>query len=180
MKISLNKSVSVFLYALLCSSFFMFSSGVNAQSAYQLEKECNQGNISSCQSLRSIYNSGQGVNKNKLQPLRFFQKACDGGDLDGCISLGMLYEKGKGVRKDKYKAAEIYRKACDGGNGVGCYYSGVLYARGDGVTRNESMSVFLFSIGCELGNTDSCLSLNARSQIESNLSKKKSRTDELM
>ena len=40
------------------------------------------------------------------------------------------------------------------------------------------MSVFLFSIGCELGNTDSCLSLNAPSQIESNLSKNKSRTDE--
>ena len=108
MNISLNKTVRVFLYALLCTSFFMFSSGVNAQSVYQLEKECSQGNISSCQSLRSIYNSGQGINKNKLQPLRLFQRACDGGDLDGCIDLGMLYEKGKGVRKDKYKAAELY------------------------------------------------------------------------
>jgi uncharacterized protein len=173
MKNSLSRLVMVFLHALLYMSLFMFSSGVNAQSAYQLEKECSQGNISSCQSLRSIYNSGQGVNKNKLQPLRLFQRACDGGDLDGCIDLGMLYEKGKGVRKDKYKAAEIYRKACDGGNGVGCYKSGEIYARGDGVTRNKSMSVFLFSIGCELGNTDSCLSLNAPSQIESNLSKKK-------
>ena len=90
MKNIFSKSFSVISHVLLYTYFFMFSTVVNAQSRYQLEKECTQGNMTSCQSLRSIYNSGQGVNKNKLQPLRLFQRACDGGDLDGCISLGML------------------------------------------------------------------------------------------
>ena len=173
MKNSICKSVIVFMYVLLYAFITFFSSTVNAQSLNQLQNECNQGNITSCQTLRSIYNSGQNVSKNKFKSFKQFQRACDSGDLDGCVSLGMMYEKGIGVRKDKYKAAEIYRKACDGGNGSGCYYSGVIYARGDGFPRNESLAVLLFSIGCELGNSDSCLSFSTRSEIDSSASKEK-------
>ena len=58
-----------------------------------------------------MYRDGNGVDKNTMQAIAFFEKAVEHGVYVSLISLGDMYANGNGVEKDLSKARSYYEKA---------------------------------------------------------------------
>ena len=61
--------------------------------------------------LGEMYRDGNGVDKNAMQAIAFFEKAVEHGVDVSLISLGDMYANGNGVEKDLSKARSYYEKA---------------------------------------------------------------------
>jgi TPR repeat protein len=97
--------------------------------------------MNACSKLGTMYQIGDGVEKNPEKAAILFRKACDGirnlpdvgfkpnlfvGCLAGCNSLGLLHLKGEVVSKNIKEARRLWMLACKYGNKDACENLGVL------------------------------------------------------
>ena len=111
---------------------------------------------SECVDLGLMYHGGNGVKKDKVKAVYFYQKACDSNNLFVCSAIGEMYAKGDGIKKNIFKAFDLFKKACDGGYGISCSNLGLLYLSGEGVRLDKSKALDLFGKGCDLKDETSC------------------------
>jgi TPR repeat protein len=133
--------------------------GKDEPRAAQYERACSNGEPLGCNNLGSLYESGDGVDKDEARAAGLYEKACAAGEVLGCYNLGSLYQEGRGVRKDERHAADLYEKACDAGNPAACYKLGTLYREGVGVGLDESHAATLYEKACAGGEPKGCIGL---------------------
>ncbi len=63
-----------------------------------------------------MYISGEGVEKDYYEAVKWYRKAAEQDFTDAQNVLGLLYENGAGVEEDYYKAVDWYKKAAAKGN----------------------------------------------------------------
>lgn len=87
------------------------------------------------------YQCGQGVEKNKVEAVKWYRKAAEQGYAKAQCNLGICYYNGTGIEKNEIEAVKWYRKAAEQGcaeaqNSLGdCYY----YGRGVDVDYVEAV-----------------------------------------
>jgi TPR repeat protein len=141
---------------LLFSILLIFLSTVNAQTAAELERECNSKKLLSCISLGDKYFFAHEVDKDYFRAVELYQQGCDGGSAAGCSSLAVMYSGGWGVKQDKFRAVKLFKKGCDGGYADACVGLGGMYANGEGVRQDKSSALDLFGKACDLKSQLGC------------------------
>lgn len=83
-----------------------------------------------------IYATGNGVQKDDAQAVRWYERSATGGYAQAQYNLGVLYERGQGVPRNDARAAAWYEKAAAQGLAAAQYNIGVLYEQGRGLPRD--------------------------------------------
>jgi len=106
-----------------------------------------------------MYGTGNGVQKDEAEAVRWFRKAAEAGNSEGMYNLGIAYANGLGVEKNMVEAVKWFRMGVDAGKKDGMYYLGVAYASGLGVEKNEAEAVNWYRKAIEVGDAGAMLSL---------------------
>ncbi|MDR0665909.1 MAG: sel1 repeat family protein [Campylobacteraceae bacterium] len=111
-------------------------------------RECGNGNMTSCYELGFAYYNGMHELKKDLPTaLTYIQKACEGKYAQGCQYLG-------GVTADLQNSTNYYDLACSYGSLDSCYRLGILYR--DQPSENLSKSFSYFENLCKQDYKRSC------------------------
>ncbi len=125
-----------------------------------LEDMCLRGHGEVCLQLGYAYQSGDGVEADPKESLRFFERACKNEVWSGCVQAGQVYASDEDVRvRSMNRAISFYKQACSEGEVVGCYHLGQMQWAGEGARANEFLAVEYFSIACESRHLTSCFYL---------------------
>ena len=84
---------------------------------------CNNGDLSSCNTLSSFYLKRMATPEDLRTAKAFAMRSCNSQDWDGCAiltQLGMLYKDGKAGKADEIEARSLFGSACDAGFARGC------------------------------------------------------------
>jgi hypothetical protein len=90
--------------------------GRAAQALHGLTKAAEAGNVSAMEAIGQLYWTGNGVAKDDLEAIDWFQKAAAKGSAAAIYDLGLAYETGRGVRKDPKVARNLFRQAAEAGD----------------------------------------------------------------
>lgn len=82
------------------------------------------------------YATGNGVEKNPEEALRWFRSAADQGNAFANYWLGIMYEQGRGVQEDAGKAFESYLAAARQGHAGAQYETALNFRNGYGVDKD--------------------------------------------
>lgn len=113
-----------FLLAAMC---IMVSSGVSANcydefaedsdNFHSCEAAAKEGDATAQYVLATLYNNGQGVEKNSQKAIEWYQKSAEQNNDLAQYSLGIMYEFGdEGLDKNEQEAQKWYRLAANNGN----------------------------------------------------------------
>ncbi len=118
-----------------------------------------RGQVDSMNAVGSLYLSGDGVQKNTQQAMRWFKMAADKGNNKAMFAIGYMYDHGEGVSKSLSKAREWFLKAANAGHPKGAHNMGYIYANGEGVKKNKTTARKWYLRGSQLGNPKSMCNL---------------------
>ena len=110
-----------------------------------------QGYAAAQNGFGNCYQYGQGVEKNKVEAVKWYRKAAEQKYAIAQRNLGVCYEYGKGVEKNKIEAVKWYRKAAEQGYARAQYNLGHCYEYGKGVEKNEIEAVKWYRKAAEQG-----------------------------
>ena len=106
-----------------------------------LTKKAEAGDAIAQNNLGVMYANGEGVPKDAVKAVEWYQKAALQGEASAQNNLGAMYANGEGVPKDAAKAVEWYQKAAVQGNAIAQHNLGVRYANGEGVPKDAAKAV---------------------------------------
>jgi len=159
------------LSIVLASADVMAATLADAQAAYrradyasaaQIAREmADQGDASAQAMLGTMYERGQGVEKDAGQALEWYRKSADQGNAFAQTWLGEYYERSQGATGDMAQAALWYRKAADQGFSPAQFDLGRAYLKGDGVEQSNGSAAEWFRKAPEQGNGYAQYSLGA-------------------
>lgn len=99
-----------------------------------------------------MYDTGDGVYKNKDKAAQWFEKSEQQEDADVQYDLGILYSNGNGiVPRDTAKSMQWYEKAALQGDAWAQFYLGSMYYKGEGVAWDKTKAKELFQKAAEQG-----------------------------
>ena len=99
-------------------------------------KAAEQGHKQAQDSLGTMYQNGDGVEKNYAEAMSWYRKAAEQGYANAQNNLGERYQYGTGVERDYATAIQWYRKAAEQDHAWAQYHLGVMYKRGSGVEED--------------------------------------------
>jgi uncharacterized protein len=105
-------------------------------------------------SLGQMYVNGEGVSKDVVKAVEWFQKAASQGHPKAQFSLGKMYYLGESVPKDAVKAVEWYQKAAEQGYANAQFNLGKMYQTGEGVQTDLAKAVEWYEKAAAQGNAD--------------------------
>ncbi|MBQ3341859.1 MAG: sel1 repeat family protein [Kiritimatiellae bacterium] len=121
---------------------------VRAQAASTVEgikQKAESGDAMAQAQYAQMLQSGQGVDKNEAEALKWYQKAAEAGNSYAQANMGVFCQAGScGMTKDLAKAAEWYEKAAKQGNAYAQCYLARLYENGNGVDKNIKKAAELY------------------------------------
>ena len=112
-----------------------------------------QGLIDAAYNLWFMYHSGQVVEQDYAEAVKWLRKPAEQGLAKAQYNLGIAFQNGEGVRQDYAEAVKWYRKAAEQGHANAQYNIGALYYNGpQGVQQDFSEAVFWFEKSASQGN----------------------------
>lgn len=145
--------------------FDAYDAGNYSKAANLFSRACTNGDGEGCASLAGMYESGEGVKKDKAKASALNKRAvavstsgCDAGVGAACNYLANLYNWGSLVKKNIVKSINLYEKACNAGDSMGCNNAGHHYLEGKGVKKNVMKGTTLALQSCTAGNGMGCFS----------------------
>ncbi|ROM90681.1 tetratricopeptide repeat protein [Pseudomonas brassicacearum] len=105
--------------------------------------------------LGQILLEGQGIAKDQVLALRWFEIAANGGHLMARNMLGRCHEHGWGCNADATVAVGHYRCAADAGLDWAMYNYANLLATGRGIAEDQAQALALYRCAAELGHAKS-------------------------
>ena len=97
------------------------------------------------------YMSGEGVNQDAVEAVKWYRKAAEQGYAEAQLNLGWCYFNGCGVSTNLVEAVDWYRKAAEQGNATAQNSLGVCYQKGDGVPKDNVEAVKWYRKATEQG-----------------------------
>ncbi|MBR4365839.1 MAG: sel1 repeat family protein [Bacteroidaceae bacterium] len=119
--------------------------------------------------LGSWYYSGQYVQKDYREAVKWFSKSAEKNNMFGIGNFAMCFQTGNGITKDSVMAVKLYKKAFTLGNSdlvkqheglakKGNLFSAMLladcYTHGDGVKRDAAKALEMLKLASDAGSTD--------------------------
>ncbi|SFU58543.1 AAA family ATPase [Nitrosospira multiformis] len=109
--------------------------------------------------LGSMYELGQGVEKDEAAARLWYSKSADKGDPYAQLDLASMCMNGRGGEQDYTKAFDLYSKNADQGNAIAQNNLGLMYTRGWGVEQDYSKAAEWFSKAAEQNNATAQINL---------------------
>ena len=103
--------------------------------------------------LGECYYSGEDVQKDYAEAVKWYLKAAAQGHTEAEYSLGFCYYNGYGVEENNDEAFRWFKIAADKGHGSAQYYLGRCYLGGYGVEENDEEALRWFKIAAANGNS---------------------------
>ena len=103
--------------------------------------------------LGTIYELGNGVEKDESKAAEFYQKSMDGGCTSSISNLARLYAEGRGVEQNRDKAFRLFNEGAAKGDPIAIYYLGQCYEFGDGVQQDYQKAFYCFEDSAKCGFT---------------------------
>ena len=129
----------------------------------EIKAKAEAGDAEAQYNLGVMYGSGQGVEQDFKEAVKWYQKAAEQGLAGAQNTLGIMYQKGDGVEQDFKEAAKWYQKAADQGLASAQYNLGLRYQYGKGVEQNYVTAYAWRNIAATNGNQNAQKGL---SQVE--------------
>jgi TPR repeat protein len=107
----------------------------------EYKAKAEQGDARGQAMLGRCYATGQGVEQNPTEAVKWFRKSADQDDARGQCGLGNCFAMGMGVKKDQAEAVRWYRKAADQGDASGQFNLGRCFYSGEGVEKDAAEAV---------------------------------------
>jgi TPR repeat protein len=136
----------VVTYLLAIASF------AHAQSIPELKSKAEDGDVQAQLTLAKAYHLGEGIEKDEMQAVHWWEKAAEHGDASAQINLGVAYSRGAGVPKNYVAAARWYTKAADQGNAEGQRGLALQYHLGEGVPKDDTEAIQWYTKAANQGN----------------------------
>jgi tetratricopeptide (TPR) repeat protein len=111
------------------------------------------------------YDTGQGVEKDEVEAVKWYREAADQNYVDAQCNLGSHYYSGIGVAKDYAEAAKWFRKAADQNNAIAQYNLGLCYSNGHGVAEDWVEAAKWFQLAADNGNSKAAEALKALNNV---------------
>lgn len=99
-----------------------------------------------------LLDSGQGVDRDEKEALKWYRMAAEGGDVVGAYQYGSALLRGaEGTEKDPAEAARWFQSAAGQNVGVAQLALGLLYADGNGVAKDQNAAADWFKKASDAG-----------------------------
>jgi localization factor PodJL len=132
---------------------------VSTAAADELQEKAGQGNAGAARDLGLKYLTGDGVEANDDEAVRWLLRAAYNGEPNAEYWLGTLYARGRGLPEDESQALHWYEAAAKQGNAKAMHRLGVAYFEGQGVEKNDTEAARWFTEAAEEGNSDAAFNL---------------------
>jgi uncharacterized protein len=149
-----QKGTRLFI-ALLCAAGFSLTCACHQKAELPQKSEqtlfaenkamAEKGDAKAQSYLGWCFDTGQGVEKDYAEAVKWYRKAAEQNYAPAQSNLGVCYEKGLGVEKDYAEAVRWFRKATAQSYALAQYHLGVHFHYGEGVEKDyvEAMRWFL-------------------------------------
>eukprot|EP01124_Arcella_intermedia_P027892 TRINITY_DN555_c0_g1_i1.p1 TRINITY_DN555_c0_g1~~TRINITY_DN555_c0_g1_i1.p1 ORF type:complete len:383 (-),score=97.24 TRINITY_DN555_c0_g1_i1:56-1204(-) len=101
--------------------------------------------------LGSMYEYGEGVEKNYERAVEYYKQSADKGYATAQCNLGYMFNNGRGVKMDRKIAAEYYCRASEQNHVRAQYNLGYLFKHGYGVIQDNQKAVQQYQLSAEQG-----------------------------
>jgi uncharacterized protein len=103
-----------------------------------LKRQAEAGDVKAQVRLGLVYASGDGVEADGPEAVKWFRMAADRGDASGEYYLGEMYGTGRGIPVDYAESLKWLRRAADQGEAHAQSNLAAMYAQGLGVGKDEA------------------------------------------
>ncbi|MHB8524467.1 MAG: trypsin-like peptidase domain-containing protein [Limisphaerales bacterium] len=120
----------------------------------ELQRLAEKGDAEAQAHLGWAYHSGNGVQQDYAEGVKWYRKAADQGNSYAQLNMGFAYALGRGVEMDLKQAGAWYQKAADQGDvmAIGFLWNiGWNFASGDGVEKDLAEAVKWYRKAAEKG-----------------------------
>lgn len=116
--------------------FHLYNKGDISKAFRCYKAEAEKGNPIAQLNLGIFYHTGDGVEKNDVEAVKWYTMAAEQGNAEAQDRLGHCYQKHTGVEENPQKAFEWYMKAAKQGYDKALYNVGICYMGGYGVEKD--------------------------------------------
>ena len=128
-----------------------FEAGNFAMAFREWLPEAEAGNAAAQRNLGLLYQTGQGVEPDPAQAVRWYRLAAEAGNARAQANLGNLYLAGDGVDQDYATAASWFELAARQGHTIAQFNLGLMYENGLGVEANASRALTWYAMAADAG-----------------------------
>ncbi|MDZ7737284.1 MAG: hypothetical protein U5P41_15305 [Gammaproteobacteria bacterium] len=118
-----------------------------------LRQQAEQGIAGAQTELGYLYHTGEGVERDYAEAVKWYRLAAEQGHPDAQYDLGVAHAFGEGVERDPARASNWYRRAAEQGHVVAAFSLGLSYLHGDGVQQDSEQAAAWFRQTAEQGYT---------------------------
>ncbi len=133
----------------------LLAAGDTASAIPHLEAEARAGDAASAFALATLYQNGDGIDRNAALAASWFRRAADGGHAEAAYRLGEAYRVGVGVPKSAADAIKWHTTAAGRGNMDAAYVLGRIYRLGEGVRRDYTEATKWLEMAADKGHAPS-------------------------
>lgn len=123
----------------------------NVKAFLSISPAAKSGNPAAQRLLASMYENGEGVEKDIVQAIYWYRKAADLDDDIAQFYLGYIYYQGTAVVRDYPLAFKWFAKAAAHGNPDFQYNLGNLYRYGEGTDKNFEKALHWYTLAAQQG-----------------------------
>ena len=121
-------------------------------SAGEIRQKAEAGDDMAQTQYAQMLQTGQGVEKNEAEALKWYRKSAEAGNAYAQANMGVFCQTGGcGMKRDLAKAAEWYGKAAAQGNAYAQFYLSCLYEDGNGVEKDAAKALELLACAAKGG-----------------------------
>lgn len=116
-----------------------------------VQQRAEKGNDNAQYQLALAYSAGQGLQRNDLQAIYWYEQAAKQGNVKAQYSLALMLEHGQAPKPDHQKAAALYMKAAKQGHVAAQYSLGMMYLDGKGLEQDSIKAWTWLALAAENG-----------------------------
>lgn len=118
-----------------------------------LRQQAEQGLAGAQTELGYLYHTGEGVERDYAEAVKWYRLAAKQGHPDAQYNLGVAHAFGEGVERDPARASNWYRRAAEQGHVVAAFSLGLSYLHGEGIQQDSEQAAVWFRQAAEQGYT---------------------------
>ncbi|GET02861.1 kinase-like domain-containing protein [Rhizophagus clarus] len=132
---------------------------INKIKAFELYEAAKEKNSDAQNYLGSLYENGQGIEKNPKEAFQCYKKAAEKKNKIAQYNLGRSYELGIGIKRDDKQAFNIYKELANEGYLDAIFKLGNCYNKGIGTDINKRTALELYEKAAMKDNTEAQICL---------------------
>lgn len=158
------------LIILALLTFSRINAQITQDQISKLRSNAEKGDVKAQFFLGYALMTGNGMNIDYNEGIRWLQKASDNGNIESSRILGYFYMTGNGVDRDLFKAAKLFKSSAQRGDYKSQMYYGILLANGEGLKEDYVEAYAWIRLSKENSNNDDKEPANNFEKLEKALS----------